>query len=551
MSYLRRFASSFSTVGLIVGLGLACISLTPSMLPRAVLVQGVLAGLVFALGYGIGATLHEIWKYMGLKSLKGKTARFVTWFFACALILTAIYMLGKMANWQNSIHLLMEMDEIETAYPLTVVSIAVGTALVIVLTFRLILFIAAKVINGIARLLPRRVAIVLGLAVVGYALVSLTTGVLLRSALHGLDNTFAALDRVLDDKYDPPEDDLASGSARSVISWDDIGRNGKRFVLYGPGQTDITKLLGREAKHPIRVYAGYNSGDGLEERARLVLDELKRIGGFERSMLIVAVPTGTGWLDPAAVDTVEYLHAGDTAIVGLQYSYLPSWLTLLVEPEASSRAAKAMFDAVYGHWSSLDPDKRPRLYLHGLSLGAFGSADTVDFLTILSDPIDGALWSGPPFPSKFWHTITNGRHSDSPQWLPVFRDSSVIRFMNQDGFPDLVDAQWGPFRVVYLQYASDPMTFFSFDLAYMEPDWLGPDRGPDVSPDLKFYPLVTFLQVAFDMIVSTGVPSGYGHNFAANHYIDAWIEVTAPRNWSAADTKKLKEHFADFDSNPL
>ena len=137
------------------------------------------------------------------------------------------------------------------------------------------------------------------------------------------------------------------------------------------------------------------------------------------------------------------------------------------------------------------------------------------------------------------------------QWLPVFRDSSVIRFMNQDGFPDFGDANWGPFRVVYLQYASDPMTFFSLDLAYTEPDWLGPKRGPDVSHDLKFYPLVTFLQVAFDMIVSTGVPSGYGHNFAPNHYTDAWIEVTEPRNWSAADTKKLKEYFADFDPNPL
>ena len=342
MSYLRRFTSSFSVVGLITGLGLACISLTPSMLPRAVLVQSVLTGLVFALGYGVGAMLHEIWKYMGLKSFTGKTARFVTWFFACTLILTAIYMLGKMSNWQNSIHLLMQMDEIESAYPVTVVSVAIVTGLVIVMTFRLVLYIIAKVVNAIARLLPRRVAIVLGVTVVGYALVSLATGVLLRSALHGLDNTFATLDRVLDDQYDPPEDDSASGSARSLIEWDDIGRSGKRFVLYGPRQADITTLLGREAKRPVRVYAGYNTGDSLQERARIALEELKRVGGFERSLLIVAVPTGTGWLDPAAVDPVEYLHAGDTAIVGLQYSYLPSWLTLMVEPEVSSRAAQAL-----------------------------------------------------------------------------------------------------------------------------------------------------------------------------------------------------------------
>ena len=211
------------------------------------------------------------------------------------------------------------------------------------------LYITAKVVIAINHFLPHRVAIVLSITVVGYALVSLTTGVLLKSALHGLDNTFAVLDRVLDDEYEPPENDLASGSTRSLIKWDDIGSNGKRFVLYGPRPADITALLGREAKRPIRIYAGYNTGDSLKERAQIALDELKRVGGFKRSLLIIAVPTGTGWLDPSAVDTVEYLHTGDTAIVGLQYSYLPSWLTLLVEPQASSRAAKALFNAVYDH----------------------------------------------------------------------------------------------------------------------------------------------------------------------------------------------------------
>ena len=551
MSYLRRFAASFSVVGVILGLGLACISLTPSMLPRAVAVQGVLTGLVFAMGYGIGTTLHLLWSYMGLKSFTGQVARVVTWLIVGALILIAVYMLGKMAAWQNSIHLLMQMDEIDTAYPEMVVGAATVTALVVILAFRLILFITTKVVGAIARLLPQRVAIVLGSLVVVYAIVTLATGVLFKSILHGLDETFAALDQVLDDQYDPPEDNLASGSLRSVIAWDDIGRNGKRFVRHAPSQADISTLLGREAKHPIRVYAGFNTGEDLKERARIALEELKRVGGFERSLLIVAVPTGTGWLDPAAVNPVEYLHAGDTAIVGLQYSYLPSWLTLMVEPEASSRAAKALFAEVYGHWISLPEDKRPRLYLHGLSLGAFGSADTVDFLTMLADPIHGAMWSGPPFPSRFWRTVTDGRHPDSPQWRPVYRDSSVIRFMNQDGFPDLGEPHWGPLRIVYLQYASDPMTFFSVDLAFSEPDWLGPNRGPDVSPHLNFYPLVTFLQVAADMIVSTGVPSGYGHNFAPDHYIDAWVEVTEPQDWSAVDTLKLKEYFADLDSNPL
>ena len=100
--------------------------------------------------------------------------------------------------------------------------------------------------------------------------------------------------------------------------------------------------------------------------------------------------------------------------------------------------------------------------------------------------------------------------------------------MTQDGFFHLDDAAWGVLRVVYLQHASDPMTFFSTDIAYKNPDWLGPNRGRDISPHLKWFPIVSFFQIAFDIPMATSVPLGYGHNFAPAEYIDAWIEVTQP-----------------------
>ncbi len=122
--------------------------------------------------------------------------------------------------------------------------------------------------------------------------------------------------------------------------------------------------------------------------------------------------------------------------------------------------------------------------------------------------------------------------------------------MTQDGFPYLDDAAWGVLRVVYLQHASDPMTFFSTDIAYKNPDWLGPNRGRDISPHLKWFPIVSFFQIAFDIPMATTVPLGYGHNFAPAEYIDAWIEVTQPNNWSALDTAKVKEHFIGFNPSP-
>ena len=488
---------------------------------------------------------------MELRDVTGRFARTLIWILVVAMTLTAIYTLNQMTTWQNSIRLLMEMEPIDSAYPVTVLWVSIVTALVVILLVRLILFAASRVVDAINRYLPHRIAIVLGGTAFALLLISFVDGVILKASLHVTDESFAAMNRLLDDEYDPPQDDKASGSAHSLIAWSDIGQNGKRFVVARPSKEEISAVLGSQAMQPIRVYAGFDTGDTLKQRAQIALAELKRVGGFDRSTLIIATTTGTGWLDPSAVNPVEFIHAGDIAIVALQYSYLPSWLTMMVEPGLSRRAANVLFNAVYGYWTTLPHDTRPKLYLHGLSLGALGSEDSADLVTMIADPINGALWSGPPFSSTLWSTVIRGRNPVSSQWRPIFRDSAMIRFMTQDGFPSLAGAEWGPLRIVYLQHASDPMSFFSPHLAYVRPDWLGSVRGRDVSPSLRWFPLVTFLQVGFDIPMATSVPLGYGHNFAPASYIDAWIEVTQPQNWSAADTVKLKSHFIGFDPHAL
>ena len=40
---------------------------------------------------------------------------------------------------------------------------------------------------------------------------------------------------------------------------------------------------------------------------------------------------GSGWMDPNAARALEQLHAGDTAIVAIQYSYLPSFFSLVID----------------------------------------------------------------------------------------------------------------------------------------------------------------------------------------------------------------------------
>ena len=114
-------------------------------------------------------------------------------------------------------------------------------------------------------------------------------------------------------------------------------------------------------KEPIRVYAGLKSADGQEAQAQLAVDELERTGAFDRSVLAVVTVTGTGWVDPVAAASLEYMHHGDTAIVGTQYSYLPSWISFLVDLDKAEENGRVLVDAVTERWSELPEATRPEL----------------------------------------------------------------------------------------------------------------------------------------------------------------------------------------------
>jgi len=117
--------------------------------------------------------------------------------------------------------------------------------------------------------------------------------------------------------------------------------------------------------------------------------------------------------------------------------------------------------------------------------------------------------------------------------------------MNQNGSTVSPNMPWGPMRVVYLQYASDAIVFFSYDGLYRRPDWMAAPLGPDVSPELRWYPLVTMLQIAVDMAMATATPMGHGHVYAPEHYVDAWAAVTGAPNWSPEMLAKLKRHLGN------
>jgi uncharacterized membrane protein len=535
--------SSFSYAGLVFATFFFALSLTPSLLPRTFLTQGILSGFALTVGYGAGVLLESLWLFLEIPTPDNNVRRVAKWITTAMAALVAGIFLWRDTVWQNSIRELMEMEPVATGYPTRIALIAFGISLLLLAIVRGLLGVWRYIDRKVNRVVPWRVSLVLTTLIVGAGLLLMVNEVFARLALNAADAIFVRLDRVVDDGVERPTNPAASGSAQSLVDWESIGRFGKRFVAGGPTREQIGEFLGKDSMQPLRVYVGLDSGETPEERAQLALDELVRVGGFERSVLVVATPTGTGWLDPGAVDTLEYLHSGDTAVVSMQYSYLPSWITVLVDPERSSDSATHLFDAIYGHWKTLPKDSRPNLYVHGLSLGALGSAASADLYTVFEDPIQGGVWSGPPFPSVEWNRATRYRNVDSPMWLPTFRDGSMLRFTGRECTLAAGGKRWGPMRFVYIQHASDPMSFFSPDLLYRKPDWLVGKRGPDVSPYLLWMPIVTFLQAGFDLPMATKVPCGYGHNFAPSSYIDAWIEVTQPADWKAEDTQRLKQRF--------
>jgi len=547
----KKLLQSFSVLGVLFGLLFLCGSLTPSLLPRVPQVQGVLSGVALAVGYGVGKAVYFSWWLLEFKEVSGPFRRIPIWLSTIALGLLTVFTFSRSVVWQNSVRQKMEMPDVESAYVWTVAGIALAVALLLILIMRGMLRLVNLAIALLMRLVPRRTAIGLGSILAVLLVFSLVNSFVIQRALLAADTLFATLDRTDNDGVEAPKHDFASGGPNSLVDWDDIGINGKDFLVEGPDQAEIAAFTGRDALEPIRVYAGYSSGDNSEERAAIALQDLIKMGGFDRSVLIVATPTGTGWLDPAAIRPIAYLHGGDLAIVSTQYTYVPSWLSLMVEPDRSRLAARALFDAVFTYWTDLPKDSRPKLYLFGLSLGALGSEASADLMTLFSDPIDGALWSGPPFASTIWPQLVAGRNENSPAQLPEFRDGSLVRFMNQDKIATPAGANWGPMRLLYLQYASDPMVFFSTDLALQRPDWLGADRGADLSEYFNWYPLVTFLQVGFDVPMATSTPSGYGHTYDALDYIEGWIEVTQPKNWTQADTERLNALFTDFSAAPI
>ncbi|MDX2441420.1 MAG: alpha/beta-hydrolase family protein [Desulfobacterales bacterium] len=543
-SFIATFLQAPPYIGVIAASLFFSLSLTPSMIPRPFVLQGLLSGFAMIFGYGLGVACVALWHYMQLPALASRPRRVFHYISTTAVMVILSVSLFLSDKWQNDLRLVMELPEQEDGRIISMALIAIVLALVLLLLARCIKYLFFFIAGRLKRIIPPRITNVISAVIVVVIVVTLSNQFAVRNLVNTMDEIYAASDALTDTDARRPANPWQTGSDASLISWDSLGRRGQNFVSMGSTKAAIAAHFGdTDVRDPIRVYVGLRSAKTGERRAALALEELIRAGGFERSKLVVATPTGTGWHDPSGVDPFEFMHRGDTAMVTVQYSYLPSWLTLLLDPTRVRVDSRRLFQEIYQYWATLPKDERPELYIYGLSLGALGAETSIEIASLLRDPIQGGVFAGTPFPSTYAPTLMRSRKPGSPQWQPVVEDSSFIRFTAQENALDIPGAKWGRVRLVYIQYASDPMVFFTPDMYFREPDWIRSERGPDISPDLKWFPVVTFLQVMFDLPMADKVPKGVGHNYSASSYIDAWVAVSDPVHWSDAQTKRLKVYF--------
>jgi uncharacterized membrane protein len=499
------------------GLIFACLSFTPSLLPRGGLIQGIICGITAAIGYGLGVLAASIWRaFPDRAPRRPRRWAWTVFFIAGPILFLASFGLGQ--YWQYEIRQLMGVTDYS-------IPLVVAEPFVAALVFCLFLLIGRGLrglYRWLAKLLTRwigpRASRGIGWVVVVGLTYLVVSGLLLQGFVNLMNNAYSLRDTKTAEGIHQPTTSLRSGGPGSLIRWDSLGWQGRNFIGKGPSVSDLAKFTGHPAMAPIRIYAGLASAKGAEAQAALAVRDLQRAGGFQRKNLVVVTTTGSGWVDPALVDSFEYLSNGDCATVAIQYSYLPSWISYLVDQSKALAAGRALFDAVYGAWARLPADHRPKLYVAGESLGSFGGEAAFTGENDLANRTNGALFVGPPNFNTLFREFSDHRDPGSPEVQPIYQDGRIVRFVNDPATGIPPEGQpWNGTRILYLMHPSDPIVWWSPHLIFSEPDWISEPPGKDVLKTMFWVPFVTFWEVTADLPFATGVPEGHGHKYTAEY----------------------------------
>lgn len=524
-----------SIVGLIFALFGLWTALTPSLVPRTWWMVAVNVWLSTLFAYGIGGFIGRISRWLAEitrlhVTVSTSAVRGIrrSWYAILTLISLGMFIwcTRQQRSVSDAVGLPRKVWFAQTVGVLTGLVFFVTT----VLLMRFIAHGIRTLYTGVHRFIAQPVLAVVVVALSVALLLWATNNVIVRTTANGVAHVMAKTNAQTAAGRTPPTSPLRSGSPASLQTWDGLGREGKDVVTDGPSAAMISDVMGKPAKEPIRVYAGLNAQRDYTAEARGVLAELIRTGAFHRKVLVIQNGTGSGWVEEWSVSAVEYLTRGDCATATMQYSYLGSVGAFLLDRESPKQGARALFTIIYNYWKTLDPQTRPKLYTSGVSLGSFGGQAAFASINDMVSKVDGAVWVGTPGFTPIWKDLEKHRREGSPEIVPVIGNGRVVRFIGNPR--EITHDHWGaPYppwrshtRIAYVQHPSDPVTWWSPEMIWAEPDWMRERAGNDVNPHILWTPWSSFWQVTADMTLATTPPGGHGHNYHSE-FIPIWAAV--------------------------
>jgi uncharacterized membrane protein len=327
----------------------------------------------------------------------------------------------------------------------------------------------------------------------------------------------------------PPSNEYVSGGPNSISPYEKMGLQGRRFVSEVVPRDEIEATLGEPAlADPIRAYIGVEYEPIYStRRAELALDEMERLGAFDRSYLLLVSPTGTGWVDHTVVESAEILARGDIATACIQFGKAPSFLE--VQGVSLGRAQfRQLLWGVRQRLRAIDTEKRPKVLIFGESLGAWSASDVVMHQGISGFDhygIHRALWFGLPGLARWSKTgMREGRN-------PLTPPGSVLAFDRFEQYQALTPDERAKLRAVIVDHDNDPISQMSLRMAVKRPQWLDGQRGRGVPESMEWAPIITFSQVAVDamnaMVVIPGQFKSFGHDYRADtaRFVGAGFEL--------------------------
>lgn len=540
----RHRLGRLSLTGAVLATLAGWVTTTPSLVPRSWMVQLLLTGLTMAIAYGIGAFLGWAYRAMELPVAPAR-ARRILWIALAVLAPIGLLVAGWLGRgWQLDQQRLLGMDEDVPVVWVLAPLLSLLLAALFLGIGRGIRWVGVKLYGLLDRHLhiPGRLAATIAVVVTVLLTWYVVSGLLVDNLLTAADSAFAVRNNDNKPGVENPDSVYRSGGPNSVVSWESIGREGRQFIWQGRTADEISEVTGDpDAVEPVRAFIGLDAADTATERAQLAVEELRSLGGFDRSALAVAGTTGSGWIDPKTAAALEFATHGDVATVTTQYSYLPSWLSFLMDRERAQANAEELLTAIRVELDTMPADQRPKLYVYGESLGAFSTGSAFTSVEDMSTTTDGALLIGPPSFDQTWQRVQDNRAQGSPLWRPTYGDGALVRVASTpDQITDPALTWQTDNRIVYLVNSSDPIVAWTAD----RDAWLDP-RGDDVLPEVSALPLVGGLQASVDLFAANGVPAGHGHIYG-DVSATAWSEILGPPSLDPAEIEAIETALVDI-----